>query len=326
LRPFSKRGAVHPISFWNFASERTALSFEEPKGHPLEIAAAVTTITEIKYVAVNGDKLAYVELGQGDPVIFVHGGLQDYRFWNGHLARFANRYRVIAYSRRNYYPNSVSGEGAPDGAADIHGEDLAALVTELHLARIHVVAHSAGAHAVLFFAANHPTLVRTLVLNEPPATGLLLNAAGSPAMLKKFGDRLAPSREAFRDHDLERAGRLFIDAVGGPGTYERRSEAERRMMMDNALAHVADATTSRPRPLFTCEMAQRITVPTLLTTGERSPKFFSRIMDELERCLPNRERLQILGASHTVPGENQQAFDEAVLAFWRNIDQNRDSN
>jgi pimeloyl-ACP methyl ester carboxylesterase len=275
----------------------------------------LSAIAEIKYVIVNGDKLAYLEVGQGDPVIFVHGGLQDYRFWYGHLARFADRYRVIAYSRRNHYPNSVSGESAPDAAAEVHGEDLAALITALHLTRVNVVAHSAGAHAALFFAVNHPTFFRTLVLNEPPATGLLLNAVGGQAVLNEFGDRLASSREAFRNHDLERAVHLFADAVGGPGTYHRRSAADRRMMMDNALAHVADATTARPRPVFTCEMAQRITAPTLLTTGERSPEFFRRIMDELERYLPNRERLQIAQASHTVPGENPQAYDAAVLAF-----------
>jgi non-heme chloroperoxidase len=268
-----------------------------------------------KSVPVSDTQLAYVEVGQGDPLVFVHGGLQDYRFWDEHLARFATRYRVIAYSRRNHYPNAVSGEGTPDGAADIHSEDLAALLSALQVSRVHVVAHSAGAHAALFLAAMHPASVRTLVVNEPPATGLLLNVPGGASVLREFGERFASARAAFGNRDLERAVRLFADAVGGPGTYERRSEGERRMMLDNALAHVADATTSRPRPRFTCEMAQRVTVPTLLTTGERSPEFFHRIMDELERCLPNRERLQISGASHTVPGERPQAYDEAVLAF-----------
>jgi pimeloyl-ACP methyl ester carboxylesterase len=98
-------------------------------------------------------------------------------------------------------------------------------------------------------------------------------------------------------------------------TYERRSEAGRRMMMDNALERVADARASSQPPLFTCEMAKRITAPTLLMTGARSPAIFHRIVDELERCVPNRERVVIPDASHTVPGENPKGFDEAVLAF-----------
>lgn len=50
---------------------------------------------EPKSVSANGTEFAYVEMGQGEPVIFVHGGLQDYRMWQGHLAEFAERYRVV---------------------------------------------------------------------------------------------------------------------------------------------------------------------------------------------------------------------------------------
>ncbi|MCG2638608.1 MULTISPECIES: alpha/beta fold hydrolase [Bradyrhizobium] len=51
---------------------------------------------EIKRVSINGYKLAYVEQGQGEPVVFVHGGLQDYRMWTEQLPKFARHYRAIA--------------------------------------------------------------------------------------------------------------------------------------------------------------------------------------------------------------------------------------
>jgi non-heme chloroperoxidase len=38
-------------------------------------------------------------------------------------------------------------------------------------------------------------------------------------------------------------------------------------------------------------------------------------MDQLERCLPNRERIVIDGSSHTVPSESPDAYRQAVLAF-----------
>jgi non-heme chloroperoxidase len=132
---------------------------------------------DIKRVAVNGTELSYVEAGQGEPVIFVHGGLQDYRMWAAHLPKFAGRYRAIAYSRRNHFPNDVSPDGLPDAAADAHGEDLAAFVRALGLSKVRIVAHSSGAHTALFFAAKHPDMLISLALNEPPATGLL---AGVP--------------------------------------------------------------------------------------------------------------------------------------------------
>ena len=123
------------------------------------------------------------------------------------------------------------------------------------------------------------------------------------------------AREAFRAGNLQRGLQLFADAVGGPGTYDRRPETVRRMMTDNALERVADATSSSQPSPFTCEMAKVISAPTLLMNGARSPPMFHRIIDELERCLPNSQRIVIRNASHTVPSENPKGFNEAVLAF-----------
>lgn len=53
----------------------------------------------------------------------------------------------------------------------------------------------------------------------------------------------------------------------------------------------------------------------LLTSGERSQAFFHRVVDELERCLPQAQRVVIPAASHTVPGESPQLYGDAVLAF-----------
>ena len=284
----------------------------------LIITAPMNTMTmadEIKRISANGTELAYVELGKGDPIIFVHGGLQDYRMWSEHLPKFADRYRAIAYSRRNHFPSDVSPDGMPDGAADAHGEDLAAFVRALGLSKVRIVAHSSGAHTALFFAATHPDMIVSLALNEPPATGLLTGVPNTADMLKQWGSNQAPAREAFKAGDTKAGIPLFVNAVGGPGAYELRSDADKKMNLDNVASSQADATTKRPRPVFTCEMAKAITAPTLLSNGERSPKFFYLIMDQLESCLPSRERIVVAGSSHTVPAENPDAYNQAVLTF-----------
>ena len=252
----------------------------------------------------------YVEAGRGPPVVLVHGGMQDYRLWDEVMSALGPRHRVIAYSRRNHWPDSAAANGTPDGAADLHADDLATLVRTLRLGRVHVVAHSAGAHAALFFAAAHPEMLASLTINEPPAAGVLTTDA-EHAVLARFQAQLQPAMAAFRAGQLDEGMRRFADAVGGPGGYERRTEAQRAMMRDNVAAHVADATTARPRPVFTCEMAKRITAPVLLTRGARSPAYFHAVADALARCLPNA-RQATLDASHTVPAEDPKGFAAAV--------------
>jgi non-heme chloroperoxidase len=280
------------------------------------VASSTIAIAEdVKRISANGTELAYIEAGQGEPVIFVHGGLQDYRMWAAHLPKFSGRYRAIAYSRRNHFPNEVSPEGMPDRAAEAHGEDLAAFVRALGLSKVRVVAHSAGAHAALFFAAANPEMVISLAVNEPPATGLLTGAPNVADVLKEWGGKQAAAREAAKAGDAKTAIPLFVNTVGGPGAYERRSDADKKMAFDNIASFQADATTKRPRPVFTCEMAKAIKVPTLLTSGELSPRFFHLILDQLESCLASREKIVVAGSSHTVASEQPGAYDQAVIAF-----------
>jgi non-heme chloroperoxidase len=51
--------------------------------------------------------------------------------------------------------------------------------------------------------------------------------------LKEFALRLAPAPEAFKVGDTKNAIPLFVDGVGGPGAYDRRSAADKNMNADN---------------------------------------------------------------------------------------------
>jgi non-heme chloroperoxidase len=278
----------------------------------LVAAVPASAALPVRYIALGDTSLAYIERGRGDPIVLVHGGLQDYRVWESHMATLARHHRVIAYSRRNHFPNPAAVNGWPDTSADLHANDLYRLVTALHLGPVHLVAHSSGAFAALFFAAQHPELVRSLAVNEPPAASMLAGIANGPEIIAVFNARLAPSRTAFKAGDLALGVRLFTDAVSGPGVFETRGPAIRAMLMDNAIAHQADAVSLRPRPIFTCEMARRITAPTLISNGDRSPPFFHAITDQLARCIPHNSRASFR-ASHGVPLESRAAYDRAVL-------------
>ena len=277
-------------------------------------AGSAHAAVQERKVDIGETVLTYVEQGHGEPVILVHGGMQDYRLWLPHMKALSTHYRVIAYSRRNHYPDAVNREGWPDTAADLHADDLARLVSGLRLGRVHVVAHSSGAHAALFFAAAHPEMVKSLAVNEPPASGLLSGSPEGLEVARAFGAKLAPSRDAFQTGDLATGVRLFTEVVSGPGALESRSRNVREMMMANAVAHQADAVSQRPRPLFTCDMARQIAAPTLISNGTRSPGFFHAVTDQLARCIPHNQRVAF-HASHTVPLEDQRAYDRTILAW-----------
>ena len=69
---------------------------------------------EMLSIEANGVSMAYVERGRGQPVIFVHGTLGDYRYWDSQMEPFAKRYRAIFYSRRCSVPNRYVGDYMDD--------------------------------------------------------------------------------------------------------------------------------------------------------------------------------------------------------------------
>jgi non-heme chloroperoxidase len=267
---------------------------------------------ELKTVDVNGTQLHYIEEGRGDPLVLVHGGVNDWRSWRLQIGPFSQAYRVIAYSRRYHYPNAVPAELAHYAGAE-HRDDLAGLIETLNLAPAYLVSSSYGAYVSLLLAGARPELVRALVLGEPPAFPLLGPAAVDSIMARA----ISPSRLAFEREDQEQGVRSFINTVIGEGAFDRVPPPVRSMMLDNAPEFRLEVNTP-PEKYFSpisCEDIRTIQAPALLLTGELSPQFFHEITDELERCLPNRGRAVIPRASHGMHNMNPQAYNEAVLAF-----------
>ena len=138
-----------------------ACSSDEPG---TTIDASSVKLTEIP---INGTTLNYMERGQGAPVLLVHGTLGDYRTWDGQIEALSRDHRVISYSRRYHFPNEWPPT-ASSFSAVIHAEDLAALIQRLDVGPVHLVGHSFGAFISLLVAREHPELVRSLTLAEPP--------------------------------------------------------------------------------------------------------------------------------------------------------------
>lgn len=263
----------------------------------------------------NSTKLEYIEKGQGDPVIFVHGSLGDLRSWSLQMEQFSKQYRAIAYSRRYHYPHAESVDSL-DYSVNRHAEDLASFIRGLGIQKSHVVGSSYGAYTALVLAAMHPELVRSLTIGEPPILPWLEGIEGGLALITNFVMNVwDPLIRAFQRGDMEGGVRIFINGVLGDGTFDKLPPEARSAAMENA-QELKDETLSPGHfSSFSCEDAKKIKVPTLLLTGELSPPIFRPIIKELQHCIPDTECIMIPKASHTMYSDNPEVFNAKVLSF-----------
>ncbi len=288
-------------------------------------------VAGVQAVVVNGVRLAYAERGEGQSVVFVHGGYSDLRTWLPQLDAFANEYRAVAYSRRYARPNEDIPEGQDDQMGP-HVGDLSSLLESLDLAPAHLVGNSWGAFICLLAALKEPGLVRTLVLGEAPVLPLFISNSPKVGELVRlflrspkgafrimaFGARVVePAAKAYRRGDMDGGTRMFVSGVLGARAFESLPEERKQQMWENHTADAAQLLGAGFPPLSEADV-RRIRTPTLLVTGERSPAILRRTLtDKLESLLPDVERVEIPLASHLMHEENPEAFNRAVLDFLR---------
>ena len=118
--------------------------------------------TQVHSTFVNGHRIAYRELGQGDPVVLIHGIPTSSLLWRDVMPSLAEKHRVIAPDMLNY----GDSEKPADANVSIEAQSriVVGLMQGLGLGSADVVSHDIGGGVAQIMAVNYPERVRKLVL------------------------------------------------------------------------------------------------------------------------------------------------------------------
>ena len=218
-------------------------------------------------VTIPGAALTYEEQGQGEPVVFVHGSLEDYRSWRLQMGPFARHYRAITYSRRYHYPNPWTSSGM-DYSVALHAGDLADFLSALGLPPAHLVCSSYGGYVALYLAARRPELMRSLVVGEPPIMPWLPTLPGGRELADAWlANTWEPARKAFAAGDVQGGACRFLEGVIGPNACDRLPGPSKQMIDDNALEMRAEALSPDFFSPFSREDAAQCRLPGARSAG-----------------------------------------------------------
>lgn len=266
-----------------------------------------------KQVMVNGYTMSYVEQGEGEPLILIHGALSDYRSWKKLQNELAEDNRTIAVSLRHYYPEIWDGKGN-DLSIDQHVEDMAEFIRKLGAGPVNIVGHSRGGAVAMLLASSYPELVKNLVLADPaPLYTMLID---KPAAIKSMDTRklaLQKSMANYQKGDTDGGLKEFVEYIAGKNAWQKTDQKRRDAMRQNAqtlTSLLEDAKTS-----FTCEQLRQVTSPVLLITGQHSKSIYHQMNESVESCLNNITKVVIADAGHMMYEANPTAFIFEVQDF-----------
>jgi pimeloyl-ACP methyl ester carboxylesterase len=119
-----------------------------------------------KFIAVDGNRIHYVETGEGRPIVFLHGLGAQLRHFSGPLfGIFGAGYRLIALDRPGSGYSSRA-RGASGGLSE-QAKLVRGFIEELGLEKPLIVGHSLGGAIALTLAVEHPDAICGIALLSP---------------------------------------------------------------------------------------------------------------------------------------------------------------
>ena len=260
----------------------------------------------------DGARLAFDDVGEGPAVVLVHPGLWDRRTWDDQMTSFpAAGFRTIRYDVRGYGASSRQ-----DGRTYSDVADLIALLDDLGVDQAALVGCSMGGAIAIDATLEHPDRVWALV----PVASAVGGVDALPEEEDWFGDVVAPIEEAMEAGDHERARTLELERLWAPlGLDGDAGRRIRGIAFDNLHELTMDEALSLPIDPPAGHRLHEIDVPTLVLKADHDPPFSRRLSDVIAAGIVGARSVAIADADHVVNVRQPERFDDAVLAFLREV-------
>ena len=265
-------------------------------------------------VPVGGAKIAGIEAGQGEAIVFIHAGVADRRMWRAQVAGLSDRYRCVAYDARG------AGETTSPNEAFYDMRDLLALLDALGIDVVTLVGCSNGGAIAIDFALAWPERVRSLVLIAP-------GIRGAPRPRKRSKALEAIERQlvlADLDDDDQRyneiEAHLWLD---GPRCAEGRvaDPAIRALFLEMNGHQLRESTklVHRGRPADFYDRLDTLQIPTLLIVGEHDLLTIIGQCGRLERKMPNARIERMRAVAHLPSMEQPERVNQLLRTFLEGV-------
>lgn len=247
-----------------------------------------TTTTESvrAYLDLDGVHTYYEALGEGRPLVLLHGGMCPVETWAGLVPQLCGSYRVFTPERRGHGRTSDPGPITYENMAT----DTIAFLEAIAAGPAHLVGWSDGAVVALLVALWRPDLVERLVY-----IGNAINREGVPAEAEAMAEHLSPDM-------LPPMLRQLHDAVSPDGPEH----------FDVVFEKLAQLWKTEP----TLELSElgSLSVPTLLIAADHDMVTVEQLA-AAQRTIPDAQLAIVPGADHAFPMEHPELLASLLHRF-----------
>src|SRR3972149_4900492 len=270
---------------------------------------------------INGVNLFHEVVGEGMPLIFVHEFAGESQSWRPQVNFFSRRYRTTTYNARGSPPPPAVPDDPAAYSQQQAVDDIKGLLDHLKIPKAHVCGLSMGGYATLHFGLSYPERALSLTV---AGCGYGRGAHREPVKKDSADLGRRPGTEG-----MEKVAQTY---TRGPARVQflRKDPTGWREFRDRFAAQSAKGPALtmrgvqmlRPSVFDLEERLERLTVPTLIVTGdEDDPCLEPGIF--MKRKIRSAALLVIPNSGHTINLEEPDLFNRALLDFLTAVDSGR---
>jgi len=249
------------------------------------------TLVLFSFIGIQEGTLFYEEAGEGETIIFVHGGQEDYSVFTPQIETLKKDFRVITYSRRFNFPNKNQYQKGRPFNPITEANDLEKLIKDLGIDNFHLVGHSYGGLIAIAYANNNLDKLKSLTVSEPP----VLSIEGCEESLKSANEGLIKKvGDAFITNDSTLIMKAIFEFFVGKDIQNELPPQVITSLKANLTEMEALVNSENPFP----DLNTQFNVPTLIFTSEYTMPILKCTNEMLIKNTPNAKHVKILGASH----------------------------
>lgn len=256
---------------------------------------------------INDFRMSYDDIGQGRPMVFIHGYPLNRAIWTPQVEHLSKRYRLILPDLRGH----GDSEATPGPyTMDLLADDLTSLIQALHIRQpVILCGLSMGGYVALAFARRHPELLAGLILTATHAgadteTGKENRRKAIAAAQKACGN--GPAIES------------MLPKLLAPATYHEKPQLVqhvRQIMEKTSLAGVVNAQLGMIERPDSYETIASLEVPGLMVYGDQDQIIPEDAAVRTGASFADGSIAAIKGAGHLLNMEKPGEFNQ-ILSDW----------
>ncbi len=250
-------------------------------------------------------QLFYSRVGQGEPLLILHGLFGSSRNWQSLVRRYAEHFDVIAVDLRNH------GQSFHSEVMDYSAmaEDVRALIETLGLSAVRMIGHSMGGKVALRLAIDHSSLIdRIVVADIAPVNYQHDHNETLDAMLAVDLNQISSRADA--DDQMKAAiAEAPLRAFLLQNLVRQQNNWQWRVNLQAIENHMSELTG------FDLSASTHIDTPALFIYGSKSDYVGEAEQQIIQQQFNNGQLHSIEGAGHWLQAEKPDIFFDVTLNY-----------